>query len=276
MERLRAVADRLSARPQRVPRRLVALTLILAIAPSAWVAWRLRAMPQFGSFVDDGVYWVTAKSLAEGHGYKIRSLPEEPWQTKYPPLYPAYLSLVWKINPEFPANLPLATLFAWIWAPPLLLLSYLVFRRFELSQGEALALTALLALNPHLLYFASGLHTEVPYTVLLLTTILLLEHAGRRGSLAGAVLASVVAGLAFLCRTNGIALVASGAAGLLLARRLRSAALYALAALPAVAGWSWWTWAHKYTGDNPGVIYHTDYIRFYLETVRWGDLPVLL
>jgi len=233
-------------------------------------------MPQLGSFVDDGIYWVSAKSLADGDGYRIPSLPERPWQTKYPPLYPAYLSLVWRINPDFPSNLPLATLFAWAWMPPFLLLSFLALRRLELTQGEALALTALLAVNPHLLYFASGLHTEVPYTVLLLTALLLLERAGRTGALGPAMLAGLVAGLASLCRTNGIALVASGVAGLALAGRLRSAAVYALAALPAVAGWSWWSWVHKYTGDNPAVIYHTDYIRFYLETVRWSDLPVVL
>ena len=233
-------------------------------------------MPQLGSLVDDGIYWVSAKSLAEDDGYRIPSLPERPWQTKYPPLYPAYLSLVWRINPDFPSNLPLATLFAWAWMPPFLLLSFLALRRLELTQGEALALTALLAVNPHLLYFASGLHTEVPYTVLLLTALLLLERAGRMGVPGPAVLAGVAAGLAFLCRTNGIALVASGLAGLLLARRLQSVAAYALAALPAVAGWSWWSWAHKYMGQNPAVIYHTDYIRFYLETVRWSDLPVLL
>jgi hypothetical protein len=233
-------------------------------------------MPQLGTLVDDATLWVSARALVAGEGYRLAFLPEKPWQTKYPPLYPAYLSLVWRINPDFPSNLPLATLFAWAWMPPFLLLSFLALRRLELTQGEALALTALLGVNPHLLYFASGLHTEVPYTVLLLTALLLLERAGRMEALGPAVLAGVAAGLAFLCRTNGIALVASGVTGLLLARRLQSAAAYALAALPAVAGWSWWSWAHKYTGQNPAVIYHTDYIRFYLETVRWSDLPVLL
>ncbi|MGC8792964.1 MAG: hypothetical protein ACP5U2_06200 [Bryobacteraceae bacterium] len=64
--------------------------------------------------------------------------------------------------------------------------------------------------------------------------------------------------------------------GLLLARRFLGAVLYFGAAAPALAGWAWWTWTHKYSGANPSVIYHTDYIRFYLETVRLTDLPVLL
>ena len=40
-----------------------------------------------------------------GDGYRIESLPGQPYQTKYPPLYPALLAGIWKLNPQFPANL---------------------------------------------------------------------------------------------------------------------------------------------------------------------------
>jgi hypothetical protein len=40
--------------------------------------------PGYGLFDDDGVYLVTAKSLAEGTGYRIVSLPNAIPQTKYP------------------------------------------------------------------------------------------------------------------------------------------------------------------------------------------------
>lgn len=244
--------------------------------PSAVTAWRHRQQPQFGSHVDAGVYWVTAKAIAEGHGYRIVFLPGEPWQTKYPPLYPAYMAHVWKLRPVFPDNLTLGTFFAWLWAPPALWLAFLVWRRLAFGQWPALGLTALLAVNPHFLYFASGFHTEVPYTVLLLGAILLLERAGVSRGWNWPLAAGLVAATAFLCRTTGIALVASGAAGLLLARRTRAAVLYLAAALPAVIGWLWWTQTHKYTGSDPALVYHTDYVRFYMETVRWQDLPVLL
>src|SRR5512140_1203032 len=58
----------------------------LALAPSAYLAWTWRAMPQLGILHDDAVYLVSAKSLAQGHGYRIESLPGQPFQTKYPPL----------------------------------------------------------------------------------------------------------------------------------------------------------------------------------------------
>ena len=76
----------------------------LALAPSAYLAWSLRAMPHLGFYHDDSIYWVSAKSLADGNGYRIESLPGQPYQTKYPPLYPALLAGIWKVNPNFPCE----------------------------------------------------------------------------------------------------------------------------------------------------------------------------
>ena len=67
---------------------IAALTAVLLL-PSAWIAWSARDLSQLGHLGDDGVYWVCAKALATGQGYRIISLPERPFQTKYPPLYPA-------------------------------------------------------------------------------------------------------------------------------------------------------------------------------------------
>jgi len=58
-----------------------------------------------GVWEDDGVYLVTAKSLAEGTGYRRIDLPGQPFQTKYPPLYPFLLSCIWRIAPGFPGNI---------------------------------------------------------------------------------------------------------------------------------------------------------------------------
>ena len=84
------------------------LAFLLLVSPSGYVAWKSRDMPQFGHLHDDAIYFVSAKSIAEGHGYRILSLPGEPYQTKYPPLFPMLLALVWKVRPDFPGNLPLA------------------------------------------------------------------------------------------------------------------------------------------------------------------------
>src|SRR5579862_104922 len=87
------------------------LAFAILLIPAARFAWRLREMPDFGYLHDDGLFFVTAKSVAGG-SYRIESLPETPAQTKFPPLYPIYLSVIWRINPRFPENLALATWFS--------------------------------------------------------------------------------------------------------------------------------------------------------------------
>src|SRR5579864_3342238 len=86
------------------------LALIALCLPSLLFVWHNRDVPHFGVLQDDGVYFIDGKSLAEGSGYRILSLPSQPHETRYPPLYPLYLSMAWRMDPAFPANLPLALL----------------------------------------------------------------------------------------------------------------------------------------------------------------------
>src|SRR5262245_3269286 len=60
-------------------RTLTTIILAIALLPSARLAWRARDMPLLGSMSDDGIYLVCAKSLAEGTGYRILSLPDQPF-----------------------------------------------------------------------------------------------------------------------------------------------------------------------------------------------------
>src|ERR1700691_4311270 len=83
------------------------LALILLLIPSAAFLWRNSDMPQFGDIHDDSIYYVSAKSRA-AVDYRIKSLPARRFQPKYPPLYPLLLSIAWRVNPNFPQNLPLA------------------------------------------------------------------------------------------------------------------------------------------------------------------------
>ena len=85
-------------------------------------------MPLLSAMSDDGIYLVGAKSLAEGAGYHIQSLPRQPYQTKYPPLYSWLLSWIWKASPGFPSNLPVAAFFAWALLPAFLGLCWILLR----------------------------------------------------------------------------------------------------------------------------------------------------
>ena len=64
------------------------ILLLFLLIPSALYLWHFPDVPRFGDLHDDSLYYVSAKSLADGGGYRIESLPGEPSQTKYPPLYP--------------------------------------------------------------------------------------------------------------------------------------------------------------------------------------------
>ena len=60
-------------------RKLTVIGVFLAaLVPSAYLAWTLRTMPHLGFYHDDSIYWVSARSLATGNGYRIESLPGSP------------------------------------------------------------------------------------------------------------------------------------------------------------------------------------------------------
>src|SRR5258708_22780202 len=130
-------------------RRLIAIgVFVLALAPSAYLAWTYRAMPHLGYYHDDSLYFVSGKSLAAGGGYRISSLPGEPFQTKYPPLYSALLAIVWQINPSFPSNLPIATLLAWLLLPAYLATVWLFLRQFAFSWRNQCLLVLVAGVSP--------------------------------------------------------------------------------------------------------------------------------
>ena len=229
---------------------------ILLLAPAAKFAWQCRQMPEFGYLHDDGIFFVSAKSAAEG-SYRIESLPEEPAQTKYPPLYPLYLSIIWRIDPHFPQNLELATWFSFALLPPFLWMAWIHYRR-DLDEPRAWLLTALLAVNPYIVLFGCRMFSEIFFTGWLLAVFLAIARPGLRMAL----LAGVLAGCAYLSRTAGIALLISVPAVLLWKKEVRRAAAFAGAMLPFVAGWMLWTRAHGLHSADTTLTYYTDYLRF--------------
>src|ERR1017187_4396218 len=176
--------------PMPTGRRLFAIALALALLiPSGFFAWRYRSMPQLASYHDDSVYWLSAQSLAQGHGYRIVHLPERPAQTKYPPLYPALLSMVWRFAGPFPGNLSVVTALQWGFVPVCLLLAWLYFRRCGFPMLPAYGMTLAMAAGPMTIVFAVSSMTELPFTPVPLAALLLVETGEEvpmgRGFLAG-------------------------------------------------------------------------------------------
>jgi hypothetical protein len=247
--------------------------LAVLVAPSAYVAWSGRDMPRFLQGHDDAIYFVTAKALAQGHGYRIESLPGAPWQTKYPPLLPLYYSILWRLAPQFPANLGPATLFAWVWLPVWVALAYRLFRHLGLSSRIALVLCAAVALNLHLSAFAMRTQPELLFASLWTASAALVF--GRKGK-GAAVLAGVIAGATYLTKTAALPLLAAGPLYYLTRREYRKAGLFAAAMLPAIVGWNIWVRWHLVHTADPIRMYYTDYLGYHLFTVTLRGYPAMV
>ncbi len=252
------------------------LIFLIVLLPSAQFAWRNRQMPEFAYLHDDGLFFISAQSLALTHSYRIPSLVETPAQTKFPPLYPLYLSFIWRMNGAFPDNLELATLFCWIVLAVCLGLVWMLFRRYGFSTARAGLLVALLGVNPYVILFGCTMFSEVFFTCWVLAAFLALSHARSTNGAGMVLLAGLLAGCAYLSRSAGIALLVSVPACLVFRKQSRHAILFVAAMLPSIIGWTLWTRTHMSHSSDQTLIYYTDYFRYQFLNVGFDNLAVVL
>jgi hypothetical protein len=164
------------------------------------------------------MYIVTARSIYQGTGYNIASLPGSPPQTKYPPVFPLLLSLCWHINPSFPENIVLMRLFSALCAVLVLPMAFFYLRlkssyhphpALPLQGGGfgrglyAFLFLSALAFNPYFALLSGQIMSEMPFTLFSLASIALFlryERHGDKTSLYGSLL---LATIAFYTRTIG-------------------------------------------------------------------------
>jgi 4-amino-4-deoxy-L-arabinose transferase-like glycosyltransferase len=253
------------------------LILLLLLLPSLLLLWRFDDMPQFGELHDDSIYYVGAKSLAETQSYSIASLPGEPSQTKYPPLYPLLLSIAWRMDPSFPHNLATAAWISWLAWPALLIALALYCPRLGLTPGRTWILLVLMAVNPFCILFSGRLISELFFTVLLLLALLLVDRAAEQDAgTVTAIAAGIIAGLAYLTRTAGIILLASGFLFLWLRKQRPRAITFAAAMLPFILAWTLWGRLHQLPTTDPDLIYYTSYLGEQFNNVTLTSLPLFL
>lgn len=217
---------------------LLAAALVLALIPIYATAWRV---PAVGLFRDDGVYVVTAKALAEGRGYRIISLPDEPRQTKYPPLFPAVLAVLWKVGPAFPANLPLLKAVPLLAAVAWFGLTAILLRRLGVDNIVLPLLVVALASLPYVVYLSTTLLSEMLFAALCTGALICLETLDDAPSGQRLIVGAVLAAAATMTRTTGLAVIAGGAAWLLLARRdVARCLLFTAVAAALLIPWLTW------------------------------------
>ena len=246
--------------------------LCLLCAPSGYLAWRVRDIPQLGSLGDDAIYLASAKSLATGQGYRIPSLPGSPAETKYPPAYALLLSLVWRIDPRFPENLPVAALMAWMMLPLLVVVARLAFGSMGLDSLRAGVLCAMMTFSAPVVWFSINLMPELPFTCVLLASIVAADSDRKWW---GSASAGLLGGMAYLLKSAALPLLLTSPLLYLLGKRYRSAALFFGAMLPFVAGWMWWARAHQSPPGDSTWTFYTDYFAYQRLNVPWGDYPLV-
>jgi hypothetical protein len=211
--------------------------LLMALVP-VYAVYLLA--PAFGYMHDDGIYLLTAQSLAQKGSYTILSLPAEPAQSKYPVLYPAMLSLFWRLSDNIQTVALLGKLFSfvcfsvWVW-----LMRREAVRMFGVERWADWFVVLLVAAN-WCVFLATGDLPDMPFALLTWLAILTVRRfvaAPERWGLV--VMAGVMAGGVLLMRTTGLALVAACALAFLRVRWV-AAVGYVASAGVVVAPWVLW------------------------------------
>src|SRR5579872_713003 len=249
---------------------VVAIGLVaLALIPALWVLASNRDIPQFGTYQDDGLFLIGAKSLSEHQAYRISNLPGEPFQTKYQPLHAWLLAGIWSINGNFPGNLVFVSIYQALVLVAFIALSGLLFRSLRFSPLESAALCAFLALSPWIIYWATVPFSDYLFAALVAATFLLFN---RRLFLA----AGLIAAAACLTKSAGFLIVPAVLIGGFRRRGWRSVGVFLAPVLPAIAGWTLWTNAHRISSDQPILWYYTDYIGAFLKNGGLQALPDII
>jgi len=253
------------------------LLFLLALAPSGWLAWKWRAMPHLGLHQDDALYLVGAKSLAEGLGYRIESLPGSPFQTKYPPMVSALMTPVWKFGPDFPDNLKLAMLLAWLSLPVCLLTMRAVFRQFGFGARDGWLLTIAAAWHPMVGVLSTSILSDLPFLTLFLGCLLLAEKAMEREAGVWLMLAAgLLGGAAYLTRSAALPIVITVPVCCAWRGQIGRGLWFLAGVLPAVAGWQLWAFTHMLDSRDPAFLYYTNYFAMQQATVRLDNLGQVL
>ena len=189
-------------------RRLAILAAILIVY--VFQVERVHPVVFFGQFQDDSIYFSTAKALAEGEGYNLISFPGSPRQTKYPIVYPWLLSFIWKLNPNFPANLvPAICLTEFFGCICLLAMFYLLRKLPGIGETPALFLTAVCAVHPVFVRMSGLVMSDIPFMACLLMALALCVFVQNDGGPAWMyALIGGIAGVSVGIRTVGVAVVA--------------------------------------------------------------------
>lgn len=257
---------------KKIDNRVIALAAFIAILILiAKPIWQSREQWQFGAGRDDAVYFVAAKSLANGDGYHQENLPGRPYLTKYPPLFPLFMSMAWRIEPDFPKTLQLASFLQASLLPVYLALMFLVLRQLGLSWRRVFLISALTFVSFDFMLLAVTIYSELLFGCFLLGAIWAITRSAESDSYRVALLAGFLTGLAYLTRNAALPLFAAAPIFFFLRKRTRLALFFFAPALPMAAAWHLWGYLHP-----AAQAVRTPYLAEFLSMARGHNLIIHL
>jgi len=228
---------------------------------------------------DEGSYLVLGKSLAQD-GYRFISWPEEPRHGKYPPVFPFLLSVVWRILPNFPANVPwFRGINILLGAVSLWVLDKILTGGCSLGRWERLTILFLVGVHPAILYYSTSIHSEPLY---LLVAGAILAHAAAilpsrlSDPQLGFKFGLLISFLLYV-RLAGITLASAILLYFLAHRSYRNLWRTGLVLSILFVPWLMWIWFNSAEMSYRGFTFYSDYFRDWKQTVYdhgWRQLLV--
>ncbi len=226
--------------------------LVLAVALPIYV---LRLDRVVGMVIDDAWYVMLAKALAEGRGYWLVNAPVDGILPGYPPGFPALLSLVFRLSPDFPGNVWLLKSVSILAMLGVALFSYVYLHKSRQQSRPIAALAAIgIAMTPALVFLATSTVMSECVFMLSQLAVVVVAHRALEASPERSTRLAAVAGLlgaaTVLIRSVGIGVVAAVVLFLLKERRWKQLSAFAIAVAIGVGPWLVYARAHAPTVEH--------------------------
>lgn len=161
--------------------RLRRASLAVALV-SVLVIYLLRLDDAAGLIVDDGWYIVLARALAQGDGYRLISSAATEILPAVPPGFPAILSLIVRVRPDFPDNLVWLKLVSILAMAGVGVACWIDFTRYRaVPRAEAALLVGATLIAPALVFLAtSTVMAEPVFMLAQVVAVILVERIARQ------------------------------------------------------------------------------------------------
>lgn len=224
----------------------------IAILGGTLAIYLLRLNGVAGQMVDDAYYVMLAKVLSEGGGYRLVSSAATAVVPLYPPGFPALLSIVFHVLPDFPQNVWLLKCVSIAAMLGVGLLTYAYARLRHIQTELAACVAVAVTITPAFVFLAtSTVMSECVFTLFQLATVVLIHRSietndARRARIF-TIGAALTAGAVVLIRSAGLGLAVAVGLWLLKERLWKRAALFGAAAAVCMLPWLLYARAHAPT-----------------------------